>query len=173
MKKINYNKGKYQSAHQGWIKLIYPEKFVRPLDEYMNSSTDIKDKDGKIISAVQYKSRLERRMIEYCDGNKFITRWSEEPFAIQYIKPTDGKYHRYYIDFMIEFQNKNKFLVEIKSYGETQKPQIPKYKTTKAMFNYQEEIQTYIINQAKWKAAKIFAEQRGLQFIILTEKELF
>ena len=166
-------KGKYHSAHQGWIKLIYPEKYVKPLDEYMESTSKMLDKDGNCIQMVQYKSRLERQMIEYCDANKFITRWSEEPFAIPYIKPTDGKYHRYYIDFMLEFSSGDKFLVEIKSFEETQKPDIPKHKTTKAMFNYQEALQTYLINLSKWKTAKKFAEDRGLKFIILTEKELF
>ena len=74
---------------------------------------------------------------------------------------------------MLEFSSGDKFLVEIKSFEETQKPEIPKHKTTKAMFNYQEALQTYLINLSKWKTAKKFAEDRGLKFIILTEKELF
>jgi hypothetical protein len=33
-------------------------------------------------------------------------------------------------------------------------------------------VQTWGVNDAKWKAARIYAKQRGLEFIILTEKEL-
>ena len=32
---------------------------------------------------------------------------------------------------------------------------------------------TYDINQAKWKAAKQWADDHGYNFLILTEKELF
>ena len=32
---------------------------------------------------------------------------------------------------------------------------------------------TYAINQAKWKAAKLWADDHGYKFLILTERELF
>lgn len=35
-----------------------------------------------------------------------------------------------------------------------------------------EEQCTYAVNQAKWKAARQYAKQRGWKFIVLTEDEL-
>ena len=33
-------------------------------------------------------------------------------------------------------------------------------------------VENYVINQAKWEAAKKYGNKRGLTFIIITEKEL-
>lgn len=151
------------NSYKGWYKLLNPEKFIKPIDEHMQSF-----KDG----AVNYKSRLELKAIKYADFNKFITRWSLEPFHVKYVKPTDGKVHRYFIDLFLEFQTGDKFLVEIKPKAETLPPRQPKKASEKAMINYQIALQTYAINQAKWKAAREFAAQQKMRFIILTDEEL-
>ena len=149
-------------SHKGWYRLLYPEKFIRQLDETMNSMKITKD--GIFI---EYKSSLELKFIKYCEMNSNITKYSLEPFPIQYIKPTDGQFHRYYIDFFVEFKNGAKFLVEIKPYSQTKKPILRKNPT-----RYKDELITYYINQAKWTAAKDFAEKRNMKFIVLTEREL-
>lgn len=153
----------YKSAKQGWYRLLHLEKFVMPIDEHMNSY-----KDGH----VNYKSSLERSAIKYCDFNPHVSKWSLEPFAIKYFKPSSGKVHRYYIDIFIEFSSGDKFLVEVKSSTEVKEPKPPKKKTQKAIMNYQKALITYSTNQAKWKAATEFAKNNGFKFIILTEKEL-
>ena len=153
----------YETAKQGWYKILNQEKFIKPIDEHMRSF-----KDGH----VNYKSSLELKAIRYCDYNKHIVKWSLEPFNVKYLKPTDGKVHRYYIDFFIEFSTGDKFLVEVKSKGETVPPKKPKKATDKSIMRYQKAIQTYAVNCAKWEAAKKFAQERGLRFIILSEEEL-
>jgi len=153
----------YETAKQGWYKILNQEKFIKPIDEHMKSF-----KDGH----VNYKSSLELKAIRYCDYNKHIVKWSLEPFNVRYLKPTDGKVHRYYIDFFIEFSTGDKFLVEVKSKGETVPPKKPKKATDKSIMRYQKAIQTYAVNCAKWEAAKKFAQERGLRFVILTEEEL-
>lgn len=125
--------------------------------------------DGTFI---QYKSSLERIAFCYADLNPKVKRFSIEPFNIPYIKPLDNKPHRYFIDMFIEFENGAKFLVEVKSYDETILPQKPKVQTANALINYKERMETYLVNQAKWKSATEFASQRGMHFIILTEREL-
>lgn len=155
----------YRNAKQGWIKLLNPNKFMKPIDEHMKSFDPNENK-------VQYKSSLEKNAFRYADFNKFITKWSVEPFAIKYVKPTDGKVHRYYIDMYLEFSTGDKFIVEIKSKGETKPPRKPSKKTDKAINNYQRALQTYAVNSAKWKQAEIFAKENGMKFIILTEDEL-
>ena len=121
---------------------------------------------------VNYKSSLELKAMRYADYNKHIVKWSLEPFSIKYVKPMDGKVHRYYIDFFFEFSTGQKFLVEIKSKGETKPPRLPRNNSAKSQSNYQRALMTYSTNTAKWKAAKEFCAQNNTQFIILTEKEL-
>jgi len=155
----------YKNAKRGWYKILNPEKFIAPIDGHMKS---FNESEG----TVEYKSSLELKAIKYADFNKHVVKWSCEPFHVPYIKPTDGKPHRYFIDLFLEFATGDKFIVEIKSSGETKPPRKPSKKTDKAINNYQRALMTYAINQAKWKYAEQFAIERGMKFIILTEKEL-
>ena len=153
-------------SHKGWYRLLYPEKFIRQLDETMNSMKITKD--GIFI---EYKSSLELKFIRYCEMNSNITKYSLEPFPIQYIKPTDGQFHRYYIDFFVEFKNGAKFLVEIKPYSQTKPPKVSS-KRQMLTESLKKKMDTYLINQAKWDAARKFCFNNGMSFIVLTEKEL-
>ena len=157
----------YKSAKKGWYKLLNPSKFIRQQDKHMKSVNE--SKEGIFL---EYKSSLELSMLKYCDYNKYIVKYSLEPFAIPYRKPTTGNIHRYYIDIFIEFSTGDKFLVEVKSYSETKPPRKPSKKTQKAIDNYNKALETYMINKSKWEAASKFASERGLKFIILTENEL-
>lgn len=158
------SKGMYKSAKQGLFKLTHPEKFIKVLDETMGSS--------KNPGYVEYKSSLEYKAIRYADFNPAVKNWSMEPFPIPYIKPTDGKVHRYFVDMFLEFQNGEKFLVEIKSYAETIEPKRPMRMTEKAAHRFLNQMMTYKTNQAKWEQARKFCDQKGLHFAILTEKQL-
>jgi len=151
------------SPYRGWYKLSNPNKFIKPVDKTMQSTIE---KDSGLY--IQYKSLLERRMFVYADLNPKVKRFSIEPFSIRYIKPTDNKIHRYYIDVFLEFVNDSKFFVEIKPYSETIYPKKPKLITE----SYKKKVVTYIVNQAKWNAAKKIAKEKGCEFIIMTENEL-
>lgn len=164
---MRQKQSKYSSAHRGYYKILNQGKFLRPLDEYMQSTLQ---KDGQYC--IQYKSALERIAFCYADLNPKVQKFSVEPFSIQYIKPTDGRVHQYFVDMYIEFITGDKFIAEIKSYSETVMPQAPKSKSPNAILRYKEQLETYLVNTAKWKAAREFAASRGLKFIILTEKEL-
>lgn len=124
------------------------------------------------MGTIEYKSSLELRAFMFCDTNEKIEKFSVEPFAIQYLKPTTQKVHRYFPDMLIKFKSGHQFLVEIKSSSETIPPIAPKKQSVKGLRNYKKAIQTYAINRAKWKAAKEFCEEREIKFIFLTEKEL-
>lgn len=153
----------YKNVKQGWYRLLNPDKFIKPVDELMKSYRD---------GHVNYKSSLELKAVRYCDWNNGITKWSLEPFPIRYLKPSTGRFHRYYIDLVIEFSSGEKFLVEIKPYRQSVTPRKPSRNTQKAKLRYAREMETYLINTAKWDAAKLFAKENGFKFIILTEKEL-
>jgi hypothetical protein len=122
--------------------------------------------------SVEYKSSLELSGFKYADFNKNIVKWSVEPYPIRYIKPTDNKSHRYYIDMLVQFKDGTKFLVEIKPKAQTLPPKKPVKVTQKTIKRYKNEIITYNINQAKWNAAIEFGKVNGTIFTILTEKEL-
>ena len=160
----------YRSAKKGWMKVLNKSKLVMQTNESKSIMNSVRINEGNL--EINFKSGLELKAIKYFDMNKFVNKFSLEPFAIKYYKPTSGKFHRYFVDFFVEFENNQKFLVEIKSSGETIEPKKPSKKTQKAILNYQKALQTYIVNQAKWKAATEFAESNNMRFIILTEKEL-
>jgi hypothetical protein len=157
----------YKNAKQGWYKVINSNKVMKPQDEHMKSF-----RINENCVELNYKSSLEYKAIKYADYNKHVIKFSLEPFAIKYIKPTDGKYHRYYIDLFLEFSSGDKLIVEIKSKSETLPPKKPKKTTNKSTRNYQKALMTYSINMAKWTAAREFAEKNKIKFVILTEDQL-
>jgi len=150
---------------KGWYKLKNPEKFQKPHDDYMKSFNESS-------MELEYKSSLELRAFMFVDNFDKVNKWTVEPFAIKYVKPTDNKIHRYYPDMLINFKSKQTFLVEIKSYGETKPPVKPKKINVKSAKNYKKALETYAINCAKWKAAKKFCEESDIKFIFLTDKQL-
>jgi len=119
-----------------------------------------------------YRSLWERKFMMYCDNNKNILEWGSEEIALPYRSPLDQRIHRYFPDFYIKVKESNgqvkKYLIEIKPKKQTIEPQI-KTKKTKS---YVYEVVEYAKNQAKWKAAKEFCEDRQWIFKILTEDDL-
>lgn len=165
-----------KSPRKGWYLLKFPEKFIRPSDNYMKSFKDISDSDGLKL-AVEYKSGLELKSFRYADSNPNIISWAVEPFPIKYIKPTDNRPHRYYIDLVITFNNKRTFFIEVKPYSQTKPPRKPKgfatgKSTPKALTRYKNDVMTFMINTAKWDATKAYCKQHGYTFATLTEREL-
>ena len=67
-----------------------------------------------------YRSSWEKQMMIYFDNNEHIVEWQSEEFFIPYKHPIDGKYHRYYPDFLVKVRNKNGMIktrmVEVKPY---------------------------------------------------------
>jgi len=117
---------------------------------------------------IVYRSLLERRFMRYCDLNTDILYWASEELAVRYYSPLDKKYHRYFPDFIVKTINNDKYMIEIKPSRQAVKPKPPKKKTK----SYMRESFEYIKNQAKWQAAKAYCEDKGMQFKIITEKDL-
>ena len=122
---------------------------------------------------VIYRSLWERKYMVYCDTSSEILEWSSEEKSIPYRSPSDGKIHRYYPDFLIKRKELDgaikKYMIEIKPKKQViGPPQNPKRKTK----NWMNEVYEYAKNQAKWKAAREYCEDRLLEFKILTEDDL-
>jgi hypothetical protein len=121
--------------------------------------------------SVYYRSSWELSIMLWCDSNSNITQWSSEELVIPYLCPTDGRVHRYFVDFKITFNNQKTYLIELKPKKQTIPPE---QKSTKKRDRkqYITEVLTYVKNQAKWKAANEYAKKTNSQFQVWTEDTL-
>ena len=132
-----------------------------------------KNKEKFIGKFAIFRSSYERKFFLWADKNPNVLEWGSENIVVPYISPIDNKYHRYFVDNYIvikEGNNIKKYLIEIKPFSQTQQPK-PSNRKKKSTILY--ENTQWVINQAKWEAAKKFAASRNAEFLLLTEKELF
>lgn len=119
-----------------------------------------------------YRSSLERTFFLWADSNPNVLEWGSENIIVPYKNPLDGKVHRYYVDNFVvikEGEIIKKYLIEIKPYTQTIPPKPSKKKKRETVFY---ENKQWITNQAKWEYAKKFAQTKGAEFLIITEKDL-
>lgn len=118
------------------------------------------------------RSSWETRFALWCDKNPSVIKWLSEETVIPYRCPTDGKLHRYFVDFKIKIKKKDgtikTYLVEVKPLAQTAPPIYPGKRTRR----YLTESLTFMKNQAKWEAAEQYCKDRNYEFIIITEREL-
>lgn len=121
---------------------------------------------------IVYRSLWERKFMRYCDLNENILEWGSEEIALPYRSPLDGRIHRYFPDFYIKVRESTgqikKYIIEIKPQKQTIEPKVQKRKTKSYIY----EVTEWARNQAKWKAAQEYCEDRNWEFKILTENEL-
>ncbi len=121
---------------------------------------------------IWYRSLWERRVMVHLDENPNVIEWSNEEIVIPYLSPVDNKLHRYFPDFFVRTRNKQGNLegtiIEVKPASQAVPPK-PKKRITKQYIN---EVMTYGINEAKWKAATEYCKDRGWKFVVVTEKDL-
>jgi hypothetical protein len=142
----------------------YKQGFFKPQNpkKYIGDPTNI-----------VFRSGWEKRVMDWLDTNRNVIRWGSEEIVIPYVSPVDNKVHRYFTDFYVEAVGRDgetrKMLLEVKPKAQTQEPKKPQ-RTTK---RYITEVMTYGINQAKWKAAEDFCRNKGWEFRVITETDLF
>lgn len=119
------------------------------------------------------RSSWEYRFFVWCDTNSAVIQYASEERVVPYICKTDNRPHRYFPDALIKVRTKSgevkTYLVEIKPDKETRPPEQPKNPKSKTYIN---AVLTYIKNKSKWEAARAWCDQRGIQFLILTEYDL-
>ena len=124
------------------------------------------------LAKIVYRSGWELKLMFWLDKNPSILKWTSEEIVIPYISPVDGRQHRYFIDFGALVKDskgqERKVIIEVKPSSQTKPPKFPGKQTKK----YLTEAQTYVVNQAKWKAAEAWAEQNNFTFIIADEYTL-
>jgi hypothetical protein len=141
-------------AYSGLFKPRNPEK-------YMGDHTNI-----------IYRSTWEARVMEKLDKSDWCIAWASEEMTIPYISPVDGRYHRYFPDFLVKYRSKDgktrTMMIEVKPQKQTEPPKQQKRITKR----YITEVATYGVNQSKWKAATEYCKDRGWEFRVLTEHDL-
>ena len=120
-----------------------------------------------------YRSLMELRFMKWCDTSEKILTWNSEEVIIPYISPIDNKRHRYFPDFLIQTE-KGWTLIEVKPQVQTKPPKklIMENLTLKKKRRYVNAVQTWLVNEAKWKAAEQVCKKKGWKFQIMTEKQL-
>ena len=116
------------------------------------------------------RSTWEEAMCRWLDYNKDVIEWSSEGHRIPYFDGTSGKTRIYYPDFYAMFRNRNKYIIEVKP---TKYLRMPKKKGKKSNKTMMMREHTFLVNQAKIKAAKQYCKKLGYKFVVITEKELF
>ena len=119
-------------------------------------------------SNVIFRSLWERNAFRWCENNPNVKLWNSEGVVVPYKCSVDNKLHRYFVDLLIEMDNKKVFLVEIKPKSQTMPPNKKSRKTKR----YINEVVTFSKNQDKWNAADKFAKHNGWQFQVWTEETL-
>jgi hypothetical protein len=140
-------------SYKGWFRPKNPKK-------YKGDATN-----------VVYRSNWELRVMKHFDEDPNVLWWASEELVIPYRSPVDQRMHRYFPDFIVYVKQKTgkekTIVIEIKPERQTKKP-IQKRQTKRFL----EEAATYAINQEKWRAADIFCQKEGWDFMVLTEKDL-
>ena len=125
---------------------------------------------------IVYRSSWELKLMSYLDVHPDIIEWSSEEFCIPYVSPIDRRIHRYFPDFYLKKKNIEgkieTLVIEVKPKNQVVPPTVVKTKTNKPTKRYVREVMTYGVNEAKWKAAQAFCEDRKWKFMIMTESEL-
>ena len=122
---------------------------------------------------VTYRSLWERKFMQYCDDNMNVLEWASEEMFVWYKSPVDNRAHRYFPDFLIQ-TDKGWTLIEVKPQVQTKPPKklLVENLTSKKKRRYVRAVQTWLVNEAKWKAAQKVCEVEGWRFQLMTEKQL-
>ena len=124
-------------------------------------------------SNVIYRSLMELNFMKWCERSEKVLKWNSEEVVIPYISPMDKKRHRYFPDFLIQ-TDKGWTLIEVKPLVQTKPPKkiLIEKVTLKKKRRYVKAVQTWLVNEAKWNAAKKVCEVNGWKFELMTEKQL-
>lgn len=115
-----------------------------------------------------YRSSWEFAFMKFCDEHPSVTQWASEAIQIPYRNPLSGKYTVYVPDFFIAYADKSGKqrveIIEVKPANQTIKEKLGRSRTNQLH---------YVVNQAKWGAARAWAKQKGIIFRIVNEGDIF
>ena len=131
------------------------------------------DKYKGDVGEIYYRSSWELKFCEWCDSSDNIICWQSEEKRIRYFDPVRKKTRTYFPDFYIKYKRHDgvtvEELIEVKPSKQVKGPSQNPKRRSKAWLN---EVYTYATNTEKWKAASEWCEDRGMNFRLITEKDL-
>jgi len=123
---------------------------------------------------IVYRSGWELKFMRWCDRTENVLEYGSEEFFIPYFDPVTNRVRRYFPDFIIKVREQSgeikKYVIEVKPKRQTIPPVQTSKKKTRTYIN---EVKTYAMNEAKWKAAQEWCKDRMIEFKIITENELY
>ena len=145
---------------QGYFVPCYPEKYIGDAN--------------KII----FRSGYEHKFATFCDTNDGVIAWSSETVQVPYVHPIEKIVRPYNIDFYVKIRQQDntykEYIVEVKPAKQLKAPQAPTGAVNeKRILAYHTQVKNYLINLAKFNAAKAYAKDRGWEFVVVTEVFLF
>jgi len=115
-----------------------------------------------------YRSSWEFAFMRFCDNHPSVNKWASEAIRIPYRNPFTGKYTIYVPDFFISYVDANgkshAEVIEVKPLNHTIKEKLGRSKSNQAH---------YVLNQAKWEAARAWCKQQNIVFRIVSEEDIF
>jgi hypothetical protein len=106
--------------------------------------------------------------MKFCDEHPNVSQWASEAIRIPYRNPLTGKQTIYVPDFFIVYADKGGKqrveLIEVKPSSQALKEKVGRSRSNQAH---------YVVNQAKWEAARAWCKQKGIYFRIVTEQDIF
>lgn len=144
------------SGHeQGYYKPKNPEKYIGDLN------------------SVIYRSSWELKFLIFCDNEDRVVKYSSELYSVAYHNFKTKRLNYYNIDFYAEILNDSekidKWLIEVKPMKYVKKPSPPKRYSEKSLKTYKHNLETWMINEVKFSAARAFARENDMKFGIVTE----
>ena len=118
---------------------------------------------------IWFRSSWERDVMHWLDGRSDVVWWMSEERCVWYQNPITKRNARYFPDFIVCYERngvKYEEMIEVKPARQVKGPNPEPKRRTKSWVN---EVKTYSINQAKWRAAETYCEDRGMNFRLLTE----
>ncbi len=115
-----------------------------------------------------YRSGWEFAFMRFCDEHPAVTNWASEAIRIPYRNPLTGKHTIYVPDFFIAYADKNGQkrveVIEVKPENQTLKEKLGRSRHNQA---------SWVVNQAKWEAARAWCKQQGIIFRVVNEHDIF
>lgn len=115
-----------------------------------------------------YRSSWEFAFMKMCDEHPSVTKWASEAIRIPYRNPLTGKSTIYVPDFFIAYSDATGIqrveLIEVKPENQTLKEKLGRSHANQA---------AWIVNQAKWGAARAFCKQKSIIFRVVSEHDIF
>lgn len=115
-----------------------------------------------------YKSSWELRMMTFLDERLEIELWAYEPFSIPYVHPLTHRRSNYWPDFLVKYTDKSGQahvdLLEVKPASQAFQENVGKSQKNQADF---------VVNNAKWEAARLYAKMKGMNFRVVDESQIY